>query len=284
MITKFKLKSLAVNGGEIAYADSAHNHTILLVHAGGFGSWLDPLADELESRGTRVVRLRRAGYTSGAAPTAPVSVALHATHAAAVIEHLDVGPVMVVGHSSGSVIALQLALDHPGSVRSLVLSEPPLIESLADPADLDLLRERIGPVIGEAMAAAQEDVAKAFDLFMEAVCGPGFRRVITDALGPDGLERAVRESRFFFTNEIMAVGGWTPRPSDLLTIDVPVHLVLGGASPPPVQRLTAHVAAMLGGVQVTSVPGENHLLPLRSPGALADVALREAASSRTYVP
>ena len=41
---------------------------------------------------------------------------------AAVVEHLDLGPVHVVGASTGGAIAQYMALDHPHTVRSLTLS------------------------------------------------------------------------------------------------------------------------------------------------------------------
>lgn len=91
----------------------------------------------------------------------------------------------------GSVIGLQLAIDRPDLVDSLMLVEPPLLDALAGPEDLDLLRTGLGPVIGAAIqAAASGDLPAAFDAFMNGICGPGYRRVLRDTLGADGLTRA----------------------------------------------------------------------------------------------
>ena len=44
-----------------------------------------------------------------------------ADDAAAIVEHLGLGPVHVAGFSGGSITAQELALRHPAVVRSLVL-------------------------------------------------------------------------------------------------------------------------------------------------------------------
>lgn len=104
---------------------------------------------------------------------------------------------------------------------------------------------------------------------MGAICGPDHGAVLTAALGRDGFEEAQRQSRFFFTDELMAVGGWPFDAATARRIPQPVLLVQGGASPPPVHRLVARVAAMLPRADVATIDGEDHLLPLRSPGRLA---------------
>ncbi|HXH59351.1 hypothetical protein [Iamia sp.] len=84
-----------------------------------------------------------------------------------------------------------------------------LIDTLADRVDLDFLHTAVGPVIGGAIAAAgARDVTAAFESFMEVICGPDHRRVLAEALGPGGPARAERESRFFFTDEIIAMAQW----------------------------------------------------------------------------
>ena len=223
------MEEMTIDGATIAWADTGGCEPTLLIHAGVFGAWFAPLAEHLPGR---VIRLLRAGYTDGPPPTALISVAQHAAHAAALLDELGTGPVTVVGHSSSSVIALQLAHDRPDLVRRLVLGEPPLIDPLLDPADVDAVHRVLGPAIGAAVAAAAKgDGRGAFDAFMGAVCGPDFRAVIADVLGPGALDRAEREALFFCTNELPATGGWTP--VDPAGIRVPVQLVEGGTARPP---------------------------------------------------
>lgn len=265
-------QSLVVDGATIAYdVLGASGPPVLLVHAGVFGAWFDPLAGELAGS-RRVIRVRRAGYVPGAPPATSVDVADHARHLAAVVEAVGAGPAHVVGHSSGSVIALQLAFDRPDLVRSLVLGEPPLIDALVDPADADFVRTVVGPVIGGAIAsAAGGDVPEAFAAFMDAICGPDHRAVIAEHLGDEGLARAEEESAYFFAEEAGAVAGWRFDEAMAARITVPVSVVVGGSSPPPVHRLVARTASLLPTADVTTIAGDDHLLPLRSAPALARV-------------
>ena len=191
----------------------------------------------------------------------------------------------MVAHSSGTTIALQLALDHPALVRTLCLSEPPLIDALVAPEDRAAVQAMLGPVIGSAMAAtARGDLPAAFDTFMTAVCGPAYRRVIAGTLGPDVLAAAEHGCRYFFTDEMPAAATWT---LDAAAIAQPVLLVQGGASPPPVHRLVSRLAALLPDATVTTIAGADHLLPLTAPaelGALIDDLISHAGGGAVAVP
>ena len=259
-----------IQNSEIGYADSGGDgDPVLLIHAGLFAGWFTPLAAAPALSGNRVIRLARAGYTGTPAPSG-LTLVEYAGHAAALLERLDTGPAHVVAHSSGTPIALQLALDHPELVRTLCLCEPPLVDTLAAAEDHEPLRAMLGPVIGAAMAAtARGDLPAAFDLFMTAVCGPAYREVMTGTLGAEVLAEAERNCGYFFTDEIPAINGWAFDPAEAARLDRPVLLVRGGASPPPTHRLIERVAGLLPDATIATVGGVNHLLPLTAPTELA---------------
>jgi pimeloyl-ACP methyl ester carboxylesterase len=260
---------MLIGTAEIAFDDTGGSGPpVLLIHAGGFADWYTPLAPVLAERGHRVIRLVRTGYTGAPAPTG-LTISDHAGHAATLLRHLDAGPAHVVAHSSGTAIALQLALEHPALVRTLCLSEPPLVDTLLAPEDRPLLAATLGPAIGSAMAAtARGDLPAAFDIFMTAVCGPAYRQVMTDTLGAAVAEQAGRGCRYFFTDEMPAFGTWTFGPEVASGLRQPVLLVQGGDSPPPVHRLTARLAGLLPDATVTTIDGADHLLPLTAPEQL----------------
>ena len=92
--------------------------TVVLVHAGIADArmWA-PLARLLQQE-WRVVRYDLRGYGRSALPPGPFS---HVEDLAAVIAATADEPVHLVGASMGGRTALDLALDRPGAVRSLVL-------------------------------------------------------------------------------------------------------------------------------------------------------------------
>jgi pimeloyl-ACP methyl ester carboxylesterase len=98
-----------------------HGPDVLLI--GGLGdtveSWqpqLDGLADRY-----RLTAFDNRGAGRTAMPQAPLTVEAMAEDAAAVLRALDIPSAHVAGFSGGSIIAQELALRHPGLVRSLVL-------------------------------------------------------------------------------------------------------------------------------------------------------------------
>lgn len=259
------MNTTKIDGVTIGWTDTGAGDATLLVHAGVFGAWFEPLATRLPGR---VIRMLRAGYTGGEVPREPLDLTGHAAHAAALLDRLGTGPATVVSHSSGCAIALQLALDRPDLVARLVLSEPPLVDELVDPADLPEVGATVGAALGGAMAAAARgDIPAAFDAFNAAVCGRDYRAVLTDVLGEDGLVRAEHDAEFFFTNEVPAIGRWTP--PDPARVTAPALLVQGAASPGPTHRLVARLAAALPDARVATIEGANHLLPLTHPTELA---------------
>lgn len=58
------------------------------------------------------------GQTDG---VPPVSIAMAVTWVSQVLAHLQIGPAILVGHSLGSLIALELAAQHPTKVSKLAL-------------------------------------------------------------------------------------------------------------------------------------------------------------------
>src|ERR671917_1959306 len=189
------LQRLAFDGGEIEYVDAGMGDPILLIHAGVFGAWFAPLGEEPELDSFRVIRVVRAGYTNGPRPSSHLTIGDHARHCAALLDALGVEQAHVVAHSSGCLIALQLAMDRPAAVRSLVLLEPSVGGDLAPPSFAAVAAEAFAAAFA---AAANGDTATAFDVFMRGVCAEDYRVVLTEALGPDGLRRAERDAGFFF--------------------------------------------------------------------------------------
>jgi pimeloyl-ACP methyl ester carboxylesterase len=149
-------------------------------------------------------------------------MAKQAADCAELLSTLGAKPAHIVGHSSGAIIALQLALDSPEAVRSLTLLEPPLF---AVPSR-DQLFERIGPT---PQMFEDGDSAGAFDSFMKGVCGERYRAAMEKAL-PGTIEQAIADAATFFSGEFQASGEWTFGREDAARIRQPVLTVVGAES------------------------------------------------------
>ena len=138
----------SVNGLRMYYEVHGRGRPLVLLHGGGstvrtsFGAVLPRLA-----RTHRVIAPEQQGHGHTADIDRPFSFEQMADDTAALLEQLGVHEADVLGFSSGGMVALQLALRHPGLVRRLVLCSsfyardglsPALLQGFqhASPADM----------------------------------------------------------------------------------------------------------------------------------------------------
>src|SRR5262245_59578639 len=138
-----------VDGTPLSYHQRGAGPDVVLLH-GGMGSAEDfePVLDALAAR-FRVTAVDRPGFglshARGDDPTYPGNARL----VAGLVRQLGLIRPVVVGHSHGGGVALQLAEDHPQVPSALVLLAP-----AAYPGDGPSLLDRFGalPLFGEGMA------------------------------------------------------------------------------------------------------------------------------------
>ncbi|WP_263225625.1 alpha/beta fold hydrolase [Pseudomonas alabamensis] len=95
---------------------------VMLPSLGRSGRDYDQVAHYLQQDGFRVVRPEPRGIGQSKGPMERLSVHDFARDIAAVVEHEQQGPVVVVGHAWGNFPARQLAADRPDLVRGVVLA------------------------------------------------------------------------------------------------------------------------------------------------------------------
>lgn len=79
----------------------------------------------------RCVAVDLRGHGESGTPPGPWSLADFASDVAALIDALGLDRPIVVGHSFGCAVGLQLAADHPFSLRALVLDDAPPLDAAA---------------------------------------------------------------------------------------------------------------------------------------------------------
>jgi non-heme chloroperoxidase len=128
------LKKVRVNGTELHYVERGKGVAVIFVHGGleDYRVW-QPQMREFSERYHTVAYSRRYNYPNNrVVPRADYSAIVDADDLATLIKKLNLGPAHIVGVSYGAYVALFLAARHPELVRSLVLSEPPLMRLLSE--------------------------------------------------------------------------------------------------------------------------------------------------------
>jgi pimeloyl-ACP methyl ester carboxylesterase len=255
----------SLEGVELEYRTVGAGEPVVLVHAGIFADWFEPLLKEPSlSRHYCLVTYHRVGYAGSSHVAGPVSIAQQAAHVGALMQLLGIERAHLVGHSSGGNIIVQLALDAPQKVRSLALLEMALAVPGGSPG-------RAG--IPEAIKLySSGDKAAAVDTFMRAVSGPGYRAVADRAL-PGAFDQAVRDADTFFGQELPALRQWTFGPTEAARIKQPVLLVMGGKShevSPVWQQRQDLLIDWMGNAEPFLLDGATHMLHLENARGLAE--------------
>ena len=227
-----------------------------LVFIHGLGSSTEDWEPQVRefSGNHRVITFDLRGHGRSDKPPVPYSLPMFAADTAGLLEALRAGPAHVVGLSLGGCVAMQLALDVPGRVRSLVL-----------------------------VNTAPEFIRRSFLTWLEAwrrtviVHWRGLRALgerISRRLLPDAGDAALREAfvaRFAhndpeaYLNSLKSLVGWSVT-GRLASIRCPVLVVASEHDYSPVAAQEKY-ARQIPGAQFVAIPGAHHAVPVERPDA-----------------
>jgi pimeloyl-ACP methyl ester carboxylesterase len=255
----------SLEGIELEFRTVGVGAPVVLVHAGVFADWFEPLLKEPAlSRHYCLVTYHRVGYAASTHVTGPVTIAQQAAHVRALMLMLGIDRAHLVGHSSGANIIMQVALDAPDKVQSLALLEMALTLPAGSPG-------RAG--IPKAIELYRDgDKAAAVDTFMRAVAGANYR-ASADRVLPGAFDQAVADADTFFGQELPALREWTFGPTEAARIKQPVLLVMGGKShevSPVWQQRQDLLIAWMSNAEPFLLDGATHMLHLENARGLAE--------------
>ncbi len=264
------MRRALVRGAELHFEFHGAGHPVLLIHGTVLADSMLPLSQQsaLTERHL-VIRYHRRGYGNSSRIDMPWSVEQHALDAAELLDHLGITRAHIVGHSAGAAVALELALDFPNLVSSLVLMELGLD---AAPSAGTFRTET-----ARALARYERgENAAAVDDLLAALGGPDYRRVAESALPQLPILTAVRDAETVFVRELPALGIWEMSQSLASRLSPPVLLVTGAATQPiftESQRLLSDWCAETL-AETAVIPGAGHALHMCSPAQVATIIAR----------
>ena len=255
------MEVVSADGFRIPVTEQGHGRPILIVHGGGgpSASWAR-VAGHLTTR-FRVLRFDRRTYRrpGGAEPTATMENEVNDVLAVAAAAG---EPAVLVGHSSGAVVALEAALASPVQFAGMVLYEPPV--AVTEPLGGDaLVRAKAALAAGDPGRAMQihlREIVRAPGLFVRLLplVGPLWRQVTMFA--PGQLADDVNL-------ESLGVG-----IRRYAALNVPALLLGGARSPKHLSaRLNALAAALPSVDSVVILPRQGHQANEWTPGKVAHV-------------
>jgi non-heme chloroperoxidase len=175
-----------------------------------------------------------------------------------IIKRLDLGPAHLIGHSYGALVALYMASQHTELVRTLVLSEPPVMSLLEDnreySKDLYAIRENVQDAIRRG------NMEGAVRIFLDGVMRkegffyqlPSHSRAVLMANGKSlGGELASVSQRFTL--------------EDAQKVTMSALLVKGELSSKFLHQIIDILARCMPNSQELIIPGESHNLGLEKP-------------------
>ena len=239
-----------INGVELSWRDRGAGPPLLLLHETGATAAIWDVLSDAVGADARTIALDRRGWGASGAPDQYVATTIEeqAADADALLREIGTVPAVVCGAGLGAVVALELLLRHRERARAAVLIEPPLLAFLPEATEgIAADRQAITEAVGSGGAGA------AIDLYLGGALphlGAGAGRI------PDPVAAAARERAFSLFAELGAVPAWSLRSAEMLALDAPSRIVVGGATPALLCAAAEQLAVRLGGGELVDVGGD----------------------------
>jgi pimeloyl-ACP methyl ester carboxylesterase len=158
------VRSMEIDGRRVNYADYGEPRgdarPVVLVHglAACWQSWLEQIP-RLAAEGRRVVALDLPGFGASEMPAQKISIEGFGRTVESLCDELDLGQVVLVGHSMGGFTAAEMAIQYPRRVERLVLQAAAGISSNDLKHEPLMAGARVVAAFGARAAASSRRVA-----------------------------------------------------------------------------------------------------------------------------
>jgi len=248
------------DGGWLQYATAGDGTPVVFIHGFGLDSSMwDPQWRAFAQR-YRVIRYDMRGYGGSSLPDGPYS---HVDDLLALIDFLDAHPAHLVGLSLGGRVALRVAAQHPGAVRSLTLADPALDGHIWTADWLQRWRTMTD-------AAKRGDLSAAKKLWREHILfAPTNAQPAADSL------RVMidRYSGWHLRYPDPGTAPQTPVAQVLSSISIPTLVMVGELDLPDFQAIARRLGKELPQVELQTIAGSGHMSNMEAPRVFNDLVL-----------
>jgi pimeloyl-ACP methyl ester carboxylesterase len=254
-----ELLAKSVDGTEIWSEISGQGRALVIVSGALFARerWQAAIPLLSVGRSVCIVDRRGRGRSGDARDYAPE---LEVADILAVLAALS-EPVDMLGHSSGAILALQVAGRVPPNLERLVAYEPPVFFSEADRIAQDL-PERL-----EALLADRQKEA-AVETFLRE--GPRLPEAELNGLrGSAAWPRLVSALGHTVPYDARVQRAFSANVVELAKLKIPTLMLVGSASPERMQSGAKTIAARLPNARTVELPGQGHGAMLSAPALFA---------------
>jgi esterase len=257
------VKSIEVNGYDMAYQEAGSGAPIILVHGAvtDYRFWSAQVPEFAGKYHVIAVSLRHFYPEIWDGRGDDFSVDQHAADLAAFVEKLNLGKVHLLGHSRGGAVALLVAVKTPELIKSLILSDASGLEMLLPDTPEN---QKLGAEGRELSAALARNLATgnrelASQVFVDSLIGPGAwsrrtldqRQMTLDNLGT-GLTAEERP---------------TVTCGQVAKFDFPILLLNGDRSPRRYPEMFAAMRRCRSVPRPTLIPNATHGMNRDNPAA-----------------
>ena len=254
-----------IDGVQLAYEERGSGSPVLLIHGTGGNVW-GPLPEQLAAAGHRAINYNRRGF--GTSTHEPIKdPPCHTRDAAALVERLDAAPAIVVGHSMGGVLAIDLTVRRPELVRGLVVVEPPL--HFQKHPTFKMMRSLIASQLVRRRRGDEEAAVR----FM--------RWATTTTDGNNGYDQTppaeqaeLRGNAAAIMRELDSGTGEHIKNDEIAQISCPAVLLLGAMTLPEYGNAAQRIKKVLPSLEIVTVPGAGHVLPVTHPQTVVEAVQR----------
>jgi pimeloyl-ACP methyl ester carboxylesterase len=265
------VRTLRVNGYDMAYVENGSGPPLIMVHGAlsDYRTWSAQVESLGRTNRAVAVSLRHYFPERWDGKSGSFSWKQHVADTVEFIKALNAGPVDLIGHSRGGLVAFEIARAQPGLVRGLVLAEPGL--TLDEVGFGAALQGKPG-----ARTAAEERAARvksALSRFEEGDIDGGLE-IYIDAVGGAGSWKNLAEAqRQMFRDNAWTIEGVEQeqrRPvscHELEALNLPVLLVGGERSPARYGEILTVIEPCLKKRERVTIPNASHGMHRMNPAA-----------------